>query len=199
MLVSWSGPHEPLRALFAYAFVGLGTLLLNLHWRQPLATTLSLWLLIGASGWGLWAWFGRLTPEWATVLMAEAVALLLVRAFPRARWLMPTDNQAKAWESVALAAAWGAAAGPGGIVVRGFPPGRWHMSSPRQALGSSSRLMPSRRGRRWLTLVGSWLLLAAVLLLGGWLRPDIRRTHAGRGLGSALFGLLLIAAGLFAA
>ena len=78
-LATWTGPAEPLRTGISYALVGLLTLLFNQRWRLGYVTLLGLGLLIGASLWGLWTWFGRVTPEWGTLLALEGGSLCLVQ------------------------------------------------------------------------------------------------------------------------
>jgi hypothetical protein len=197
-LVSWRGPHDPMPALFVYAFVGLGTLVCNLRWRQPLATMLGLFLLIGASGWGLLASLGQLTPWWATVLMIEALALLLLYLAPLTRWLMPTPEQKVAWGKVVLSAAWTAL--PLALAaswLEGFR--SWPLAHVLTAAGVGLLFTVYAGATRkpWLALAGSLAILAAVLLLAGWLGHDTlnpERIPAWMGLGSTLFGLLLITA-----
>jgi hypothetical protein len=66
-MVTWQGYKHPLHAALVYAFYGAGGLALNVRWRRPAISYVSLALLLEATVWWLgWSHQGR--PEvWAAV------------------------------------------------------------------------------------------------------------------------------------
>ncbi len=68
------GADAPI-ALGVYATYGLGSLLLNARFREPLLTYFGLGLLVGATVWGLWWQTPPVQPIWAAVLLLEALAM----------------------------------------------------------------------------------------------------------------------------
>ncbi|MFH1924336.1 MAG: hypothetical protein ABIP48_31175, partial [Planctomycetota bacterium] len=83
LLMVTAGADAPL-ATAVYGLYGAGCLLLNARFRKLPLTYFGLGLLVGATLWALWWWqAGVVTPIWATILAAEALAMgvaaLLVR------------------------------------------------------------------------------------------------------------------------
>lgn len=69
------GLDDPATALGAYAFFGIGLLILNARWRQPLVSSIGLTLLVAASLWGLWRHCPHQVSIWGAILAGEALVL----------------------------------------------------------------------------------------------------------------------------